>query len=256
MKIKLLSDLHLEFGVQLQSMSYFKYDGEDVLVLAGDIECGTVKVIKTVERFRAEGYPHIVYVAGNHEYYGTEGIADFNAKMRRFSEENSSWFHFLDKDWVNIGTAIFIGATLWSNFRNDPITENAAARGIADFRRIPGFSTKDCAAAHERDAQYIKQALETLPELFPSHDIYVVTHFLPAYACVDPYYKIHGGLLNDYFANRMDEYLMGLTKPVKWLYGHTHTPGVQYLNNVTCIANPYGYYGYENTSNFVEKRYV
>lgn len=256
MKIKLLSDLHLEFAVKLQEMEYFPYDGEDVLVLAGDIDSGYNNVIRIVEKFHKEGYPHIVYVAGNHEYYGTSGIDGFNADMRRYSEEHQDWFHFLDKDWCAIGDSIFIGATLWSNFRGNPMSEAAAQRGINDFRRIPQFSTKECANRHENDANYIKQAISTLPELFNSHKFYVVTHFLPAWECVDPYFKANGGLLNDYFANGMDEYLASINRDITWCYGHTHSPGVQQIGNVKLIANPYGYHGYETQAAFNPKCYI
>lgn len=259
MTIKLLSDLHLEFKCKLEEMDYFPYAGEDVLVLAGDIDSGGSNCIKTIEQFHNAGYPHIVYVPGNHEYYNSGKIAEFNAKLRRFSEENADWFHFLDKDWyANKETkSIFIGATLWSNFGGNPISEMAAARGISDFRRIIGFSTQDCANNYTNDITYIQGAIKTLKELFPDYKIYVVTHFLPAKVCVDPIYKEDPTGLNDYFANNLDEYLFdGVPEGLTWLFGHTHSPCDIQHGNTRLICNPYGYHGYESQTHFRNKCYV
>jgi predicted phosphodiesterase len=255
MKIKLLSDLHLELGVNLTAQKYLKYDNEDVLILAGDIDSGIDNIIQTLERFYTAGYPKIVYVPGNHEYYGSTGIDETNAKLRRYSE-NNTWLHYLNKDWVAIGNTVFIGATLWSNFRNNPLSEAAASRGIADFRKIKSWSTVQCAVAHENDATYLKSALQTLPQLYPEHRIVVVTHFLPAQACIDPYWVKHGGALNDYFANGLDEYLLGYPHEITWCFGHTHSPVDTTLGSVRLLANPYGYHGYESQIDFKDQCYV
>lgn len=257
MTIKLLSDLHIELKVPLESMNYFHYNGEEVLVLAGDINVGFVETITTIKAFYNAGYPHVVYVAGNHEYYG-HNMTDFNIKMRRYSED-SNWFHFLDKEWyVKKNTkSIFIGATLWTDFANNPISEMKAARGISDFRRIPNFSTGRCAEMHRQDITYIKAAVKTLHELFPDYKMYVVTHFLPAKVCIAPEYKDDCTGLNDYFANSLDDYLFdGVPEGTTWLFGHTHSPCDIQHGNTRLIANPYGYHGYESQLQFRNKCYV
>ena len=257
MTIKLLSDLHVEFKVPIEKMEYFAYNGEEVLVLAGDIHCGFEDTISTIKTFHNAGYQHIVYVPGNHEYYGYD-IAEFNAKMRRYSE-GSTWFHFLDKDWfVNEKTrSIFIGATLWTDFANNPISEMKVVRGITDFRRIPDFSTTQCAEMHRRDITYIKGAITTLHNLFPDYKMYVVTHFLPANVCIAPEYREDQTGLNDYFANKLDDYLFdGVPEGLTWLFGHTHSPCDIQHGNTRLIANPYGYHGYESQRHFRNKCYV
>lgn len=257
MTIKLLSDLHVEFKVPLENMPYFPYDGEEVLVLAGDIHCGFENTIRAIKTFYNHGYPHIVYVAGNHEYYGHD-MADFNAKMRRYSED-STWFHFLDKDWyVNEKErAIFIGATLWTDFGNNPISAHAAARMINDFRSIPNFTTRECEVIHHRDLTYIKGAIKTLHELFPDYKMYVVSHFLPAKVCIAPEYKNDRTGLNDYFANKLDDYLFDeVPVDITWLFGHTHSPCDLQHGRTRLIANPFGYYGYDTQKQFRNKCYV
>jgi predicted phosphodiesterase len=87
MRIRVLSDLHLEFRnwhpPQVEA---------DVVVLAGDIQVGA-------------GGPHwarrefpdtpIIYVPGNHEYYGGK-LQDVLAALR--AEGERSWVHMLEKD--------------------------------------------------------------------------------------------------------------------------------------------------------------
>jgi len=80
MKIRLLSDLHTEFRLPYKTHEMSQYRGEDVLVLAGDIASGSTNTMNVIKHFLDCGFPQIVYVPGNHEYYGT-GFDEFNAKM-------------------------------------------------------------------------------------------------------------------------------------------------------------------------------
>lgn len=259
MTIKLLSDLHLEFTSKLEEKNYFPYAGEDVLVLAGDIDSGGTNSIKTLKKFHKEGYPHIVYVPGNHEYYNSGKIDEFNAKLKKFSFENSSWFHYINRDWYadEVTKSIFIGATLWSNFSNNPISEAIAVRGIADFRRIRGFSTAECANRYANDIAFIKSAIASLTSLYPGYKFYVVTHFLPAKVCIAPQYANDISGLNNYFANDLDDYLYSeVPEGLTWLFGHTHTPMQIQHGNTRLICNPYGYEGYEDHLQFNPKCYV
>ena len=65
MKIRIYSDLHLEFGRYASYLN--ERHGEDLVILAGDIHVGVDGVIWAKHTF-----PHVpvVYVMGNHEYYG------------------------------------------------------------------------------------------------------------------------------------------------------------------------------------------
>jgi predicted phosphodiesterase len=72
MKIRLLSDLHLEFQDWVPPKS-----DADVIVLAGDIHPG----VRGVEWAR-RSFPMspVVYVPGNHEFYG-EDVQDLSGKL-------------------------------------------------------------------------------------------------------------------------------------------------------------------------------
>jgi predicted phosphodiesterase len=106
MRIHILSDLHLEFApfqlVQLDA---------DVIVLAGDIHTG-VNGFKWIR----ETFPkqQIIYVLGNHEFYGQK-IPKLTEELKAVSVGTN--IHVLENDAIEIGDVIFLGATLWTDFR-------------------------------------------------------------------------------------------------------------------------------------------
>ena len=70
MNVQVLSDLHLEFHQDSGERFLMGLDpqGVDVLVVAGDL-C-TKREHAEVLRFLSHKYPHVVFIVGNHDYYG------------------------------------------------------------------------------------------------------------------------------------------------------------------------------------------
>ena len=92
MRIQVVSDLHLEFHNLLPPVA----DGVDVIVCAGDLApIGTGAV-----RYAAEEWAearHILYVPGNHEFYGT----DIDRARNQLAEEcYSLGITLLDSDAI------------------------------------------------------------------------------------------------------------------------------------------------------------
>lgn len=234
MKIKLLSDLHLE-GRQ----GYFKKPqpwairkDEDVLVLAGDIAVGVSNTVQALSYFYDLGYPKIIYVAGNHESYHSLPPNDFIQQLKAAIINPS--IHILNcEEVVNIQGTSFFGGTLWTNFNNSFYSEMIARDYISDFKVIPDFTTKDAAKIYERQLAFIKDTYATTegPKV-------IVTHFLPAVECIHP--RFHNSPANDYFATNNGEWISTLTDTL-WLFGHTHDYVYLELNEARLIANPLGY---------------
>ena len=67
MKIQVLSNLHLEHGDDLP----VHHPEADVIVLAGDLAPYTPGLVERIRNHWA-ATPHVVYMLGNHELYGTE----------------------------------------------------------------------------------------------------------------------------------------------------------------------------------------
>jgi len=101
----------------------------DVLVLAGDIACGTagIRWAKTLPL-------PVVYVPGNMEHYGFDYYENL-AAMRK--EASGSNVRFLEKDGIVIDGVRFLGANGWSDFGNaDPRVFDAALKEGNDSLQI------------------------------------------------------------------------------------------------------------------------
>lgn len=243
MKIRLLSDLHHEFKKSGQEiMDYFEYKGEDVLVLAGDIAVGFDATLLIIKKFKAAGFPNIIYIPGNHEYYGGN-IETFDSLMEKESKYNGG-FYFLNPNHVTINDVVFIGGALWTDFGGDPLAELQASDYVSDFKLIRKskdnrFYTEDAIDLKYYHFDYIKK----IYELYPNKKKVVVSHFLPSYHCVDHKYRnSRDELLNKYFANtNMDDFIAHMQDSI-WLHGHTHDSVDKYIGDTRVICNPYGYH--------------
>ena len=236
MKIRLLSDLHTEFRLPYKTHAMSKYCGEKVLVLAGDIASGSKNTVDVIKFFKDLGFPHVVYVPGNHEYYGTS-VQDFDNKMREKCAKLNG-VHFLNGDSVNIDGVQFVGGTLWTNFGNNPLNIMVAKRMISDFRVINDFTPEKAMKMFYDQFDYINFKYETR---IKDQKTVVITHFLPAQQCISPRYRNDTSGLNDYFANHLDNYIAEL-QDTTWLFGHTHDPVDIKIGNTRVVANPHGYY--------------
>jgi predicted phosphodiesterase len=238
MKIRLLSDLHTEFRLPYKTASFAEYRGEDVLVLAGDIASGSTNTMDVIKFFLKQGFPQIVYVPGNHEYYGGD-FNEFNAKMENKCLDYDN-VHFLNPGSVTIDGVLFTGGTLWTNFADNPFSQSAAKRNINDFRVIKSFDVNECAKTYYKHIDAIKYDYENRQ----GKKVVVVTHFLPARECIAPRFR-GTDLLNDYFANDLGGYIGNMTDTT-WLFGHTHDATDIVLGDTRVVANPHGYYNAMN----------
>lgn len=247
MQIHILSDLHLEYS------SYQPHGATaaaDVIVLAGDIaqkENGIPWARST--------WPdqEIVFVAGNHEFYGTD-MQETRARMRVTAQKFG--VHFLDCDEVVIDGVRFLGCTGWTDFElfgEDLTLEciDMAARSINDFHRIRHpdnkagrFTPAMSVIEHQKCVAWL--AMKLRRESFDGPTV-VVTHHAPAWASVMPWYQ--QDLLSACFASRL-EHLMGFSE--LWVHGHMHDSLDYRIDSTRVICNPRGYARYEQTCENVE----
>jgi predicted phosphodiesterase len=234
MKIRLISDVHHEF---YEDKDLYANKGEDVLVIAGDLNVGFDACSESLLKFDT---PDLIYVPGNHEYYKTS-THEFDHKMQRFCALEH--IHYLNPGWVCIGGVNFIGAALWTNFRDDRIAQLSAAGRISDFSIISGHTTESAKRLYNLHLAYIKHMYAQVcgPKV-------IVTHFLPATECISPQYR-GTNLLNNYFANDLGEYISTLENTT-WLFGHTHDLVDVTINTTQLVANPYGY---NHNPNYTER---
>ena len=133
MKLLVLSDLHLEFAPFVPDPAIVQ--AVDVVVLAGDISNGTKAISWARQAF---GSKPVVYVAGNHEFYGFHWIKLLDQLREQAAVHG---VHFLECQAATFEGVRFLGATLWTNFElfGPARKEQAmreAARCINDFQLI------------------------------------------------------------------------------------------------------------------------
>jgi Icc-related predicted phosphoesterase len=227
-----MSDLHLEMhrddGVGF--IDSLDPTGVDVLVLAGDIFSiyhGREQAEMVLNAF-GDKYPHVVFVAGNHEHYGgtpTKTIEIINEIALEAGVDfldNSNVFN----SSVEIMGQRFIGGTGWFP---DCVYNDKYKQYMNDFRIIKDF---------EPWVYKQHEALDVLlhGELLES-DI-VVTHHLPSIQCIAPQYKLSP--LNAFFLSEFDDLILE-KKPKLWLHGHTHTQVDLKIGPTRIVCNPHGY---------------
>lgn len=228
MQFELVSDLHLEMD---RERKVFPALGSDVLVVAGDLHVGAANVYRDLVHY-GKLYKHIVYVPGNHEYYGSS-LAEFNSQLRLLLSKHPN-IHFLNNQFVDIDGVRFIGSTLWTNFRYNPLAMMAAKTLIADFKQIKDFTPELSAKEFYQSKEFIKFAYES-----SQNPKVIVSHFLPATECIHSKYA-HENLINNYFSNNLGEWISSLENTV-WVYGHSHDPMDIVIGETRLVCNPLGY---------------
>lgn len=236
MKLLIASDLHTEFRDQQPLPELPEYD---VAILAGDIGNGT-KGFQFAEEFFSKDKP-VLYITGNHEYYGHDYLTVFDA-IRNLARESDN-VHFIDCGKVIIDGVQFIGANLWTDFKLKGYLQYPDGnwkRALSDFQVIRNgdalFTPDDAKNIHIEQLAYVAVALSGTT----TEKKVVVTHFMPSQECISKFFANND--LNPYFCNDLDSLIAGF-KPDLWVYGHTHDKGdnIHSSGKTRMVANPRGY---------------
>jgi predicted phosphodiesterase len=265
MKIKLVSDLHLEFS----DINITNDDKCDVLILSGDIMVaqdlhdhaaadfspysnGALadlgRKMQRVARFRdflkrcSFQFPHVVYVAGNHEFYHGKFFAGIDYMREECAQYPN--IYFLECDTKTIDDVTFIGATLWTDMnKGDPLTMHAIEGMMNDFRIIrndkrnfAAMSARDVVDRHARTLQYFRSVLAE------QHDrkFVVVGHHSPSFQSIHEQYK-NEQLMNGGYHSDLSEFILDHPQIKLWTHGHTHHPFDYRIGETRIVCNPRGY---------------
>ena len=283
MKIAVCSDLHLEFG-------HLEFDNPgdvDVLILSGDI-CvardmmmhdanGIVDFGKSSRYHKffqecSQKFPHVLYVAGNHEHYHGD-FKDTIPDLKKYLAYLPN-LHILDRETFTLGNTVFVGGTLWTDMnKEDPITLHAMKRMMNDFRcvengnrqvsyktfevneegrQIPTFRTRpatfcpeDAVEEHKKMLGYIRVIYEGLTE---GQQMVVVGHHTPSHQSCHPRYK-DDEVMNGGYHSDLSEFILDRPKIKLWTHGHTHELFDYTVGETRIVCNPRGYIGYEEMAN-------
>jgi Icc-related predicted phosphoesterase len=264
MKIKLVSDLHLEFS----DINITNNENCDVLILSGDImiaedlydhpvvpsiyEYGSFADLgrkqQRVARFRdflkrcSFQFPHTIYVAGNHEFYHGK----WNRTLKVLSDECSKFpnVYFLEAGSKKIDDVTFIGGTLWTDMnKGDPLTLHAVRDMMNDFRiikkELEGYTNlkpHDTVLRHRHTLDYIKTVVAERPD----EKFVVVGHHSPSFQSVHEQYKTET-LMNGAYHSDLSEFILDRPQIKLWTHGHTHHAFDYMIGETRIVCNPRGY---------------
>ena len=264
MKIKVVSDLHLEF-------SYIDIKNDencDVLILSGDIMIaeemydvappdpyaqGGMRDYETkinrVARYRkflenvSKEFPHVFYVAGNHEFY--HGKWHRTLDVLATECERHPNVYFMERGSKKIDDVTFIGSTLWTDMnKGDPLTLHAVRDMMNDFRLIKkefeGYTNlkpSDTVVRHRASLDYIKSVVaERGDEKFV-----VIGHHSPSYQSIHEQYK-NEYLMNGAYHSDLSEFILDRPQIKLWTHGHTHHCFDYVIGETRVVCNPRGYH--------------
>lgn len=247
MKIKIVSDLHLEFG-----NIDIPFDGEDYLILAGDIQVGMSRLKWFQELLK---YRSVIYVMGNHEYYFNDYLT-MKKELKDFQEqvenipERTKFFRCLQNNVIYLGNKDdkpelrVLGCTLWTKLEG--VTAILAEQEMNDYRIINKGIT-DILTAKDTNEEHIVSEAWLTKELNNKkpYPTLVVTHHTPSSKSVHK--KYNGHPLNLCYYSPLD-HLVELADI--WVHGHTHTSFDYKLGKCRVICNPRGYKNYEENPEF------
>lgn len=233
-KLLILSDLHLDRG---HGYTRAAGDDADVVVLAGDIHVGVKGIAWARKTFPDK---QIVYVAGNHEFYGYRWDK-LNEQLR--AEGHQHKVHFLENNEVTLFGLRFLGATLWTDFKFFGEEKKALAmkmvhRCLYDYRAIArdanghAIVPMDTLDRHRASYQWLKERLNETDQA----KTVVVTHHYPCPLSTDPQYA--KDIVTAGFGSNLDD-LIG--KSAMWIHGHTHTCFDYVHKGTRIVCNPKGY---------------
>lgn len=232
MKISSGGDLHLFFG----EITLNNDENSEVLCLNGDV-CELIHLKSYLPFFKdvCSKWNHVMYVLGNHEFYGTS----IQKGLEIANSIDIPNLYVLNNNVKVIDDVTFLGCTLWTDMnKNDFYSKRVCHKGMNDFRWIDNHKkrlTPDCTIdMHNESIAFLQKSLKEVN----TNKVVVTTHHAPHYKSIDPIY--HGSLINYAYYSDLENLILD-NKIDIWLHGHCHNHVDYYIENTRIINNPRGY---------------
>ena len=253
MKFCLVSDLHLCFG----DAEIKNTENADVLIMAGDIYefddlvyKGEILENRFDEFFRrvSAEFPMVIWVPGNHEYWGTSYNKAMSKVKKYFSDLYIDNIHIANNRSFEVAGVPIHCATLWTDMdRGNPVVVNSVVNSMRDYKRIKvdiddevrgPLWAKHTIQWHRESKAFLREALKD------SRPSVVVTHHAPLLKCADQ----GTGLITYGYGSDLSELILDHPHIKFWCYGHTHDNMSVQCGETTVLSNCRGYVGYEDVA--------
>lgn len=237
MKVQVVSDLHLEFGVSKEHYEAVVDTVADVLVIAGDLSSGHY-LTEHLLKIQEDSGKMIVFVPGNHDYYHASRKT-IDQELDKIKDINKS-IHVLKERVLSFNGMFFIGSTGWWDGSNGHIGLTVK-HGLNDFSHIYDLmddGNLDGVKWGRESRLFFEKYIKFIKKNAPEDKIMCISHHYPHIKSLDPRFK--GSPLNACFGNRW-EHLIEDFQPDFWVHGHTHTSFDYMVGDTRVICNPQGY---------------
>ena len=250
MKIRILSDLHLDINENYP----FRLDDKDIFtIICGDISGSISKTCDWIDKNIHKG----LFIAGNHMFYNenlpVEKIEDAYAK--HYPLENS--ISFLNNDMKIIDDIVFVGCTLWTNYKlfgdsSADLYKFFATRSMNDYRygsfekdgKILRLTPEYCEEMFNKSVEYIHE----IAQKYSQKKIVVITHHAPSVQSIEKEYL--NSETPPAFASNLEDFILNHPNIKLWCHGHIHYFRDYYIDSCRVICNPRGYEHFSEETGF------
>lgn len=234
MRIQYFSDIHLEFAeLELPPTD------ADLIIAAGDIGPGEMG-LKWLETL---GKP-VIYVAGNHEFYGQEYFSAVETLRKGAAGGN---VYYLERESLVLADYRFLGCTLWTGLNGEEHSERELLpHSINDFRMIKyrqnDLGVMDFVLLHQQSRHWL---LNELDKPFEGKTV-IVTHHAPT---LWSWRDNPGSIKRMAYCNDLKE-IFHQYEIAAWFHGHTHAVSDYLCAGARILCNPRGYHPEQLTEGF------
>mmetsp|Transcript_7666 Transcript_7666/g.11722 ORF Transcript_7666/g.11722 Transcript_7666/m.11722 type:complete len:307 (+) Transcript_7666:60-980(+) len=260
LRIQVVSDLHIEFYNQEQPPPNFLIEPcAPILALLGDIGLACTDQLRTFLLSQCDRFEHVLFVAGNHEYYN-KGETVFSMTeqlewMEGVCSERSN-LHFMDNKSITLNGILILGTTLWSDIPDESLWQaqismndynlsyNHQPKENESPRKLTAHETRNI---HRKSVAWLRSCL-TEAKKQNNQRVVILTHHTPLLAGTS-HPRYNGNELNCCFSTNLKTILVSYDNIVAWACGHTHYNfDFRVGNNVRIVSNQRGYKDRPNKS--------
>jgi predicted phosphodiesterase len=238
MKLWIMSDIHTELTTDWDLPVPGQQPDFDVLIVAGDLMPGMEKGVHWLAD-RVKDKP-VVYIAGNHEGYGTDLEVTWSKAKDAARGTN---ILVMENETIIIDGVRVIAGTLWTDFQlfgNPEVAMLAAGAGMNDYRRIAmddhsrRLDPSDTLSRHRATVNYIEG------ELARAHDgpTVVVTHHAPYRGAIRRGHE--NDILSAAYVTDLGALILRCQTDL-WVFGHTHQSDDTRIGRTRIVSNAKGY---------------
>jgi hypothetical protein len=214
MDFQLCSDLHLETRGGLRApVSSYPVRSAPILIVCGDTYPFVRPDFKEVVRRVAEPFDLVLFVPGNHEFYGSDMTVDRAMEEACYGIGNVA---YMNKRSINIRAMQFIGTTLWVDNPKD----SASANIMSDYSQIKNFTPKSSYALHKDHKKFIARSIKDAKRAGNVGAV-VISHHVPDDRLAYDITSREPVAFPYYFARDMKELTSDPFIKV-WCHGHSH----------------------------------